>query len=147
MVVGLPWFHIDVPESDANGKDETIDQTMPNVPKNPTSPSSVGSNSYRRGRAESKVPVVTTNGSKLGLSQPDLGFSNGFDGSSLVAHTFVNDDSNTSLYPPSKKTRLNFEEIWFHMKNNLDAKVCLLYQNLWPPLLLSFSEFIGSFIG
>ena len=61
--------------------------------------------------------------------------------------TCVNDDSNPSLYPPSKKTRLNFEEIWFHMKNNLDAKVCLLYQNLWPPLLLSFSEFIGSFIG
>ena len=32
------WFHIDVPESDANGEDETIDQPMPNVPKNPTSP-------------------------------------------------------------------------------------------------------------
>ncbi|KAK4566996.1 hypothetical protein RGQ29_003016 [Quercus rubra] len=39
--------------------------------------------------------------------------------------TCVNDDSNPSLYPPSKKTRLNFEEIWFHMKNNLDAKILL----------------------
>ena len=38
VVVGLPWFHIDVLESNANGKDETIDQPMPNVPKNPTSP-------------------------------------------------------------------------------------------------------------
>ena len=111
MVVGLPWFHIDVLESDANGKDKTINQTMPKVPKNPTSPSFVGSNSYQRGRAESKVPLVTTNGSELGLSQPDLEFKNGFDGSSSVVHTFVNDDSNTSLYPPSKKTRLNFKEI------------------------------------
>ena len=67
-----------------------------------------------------------------------MGFNNGFDGSSSVAHTFVYDDSNTSLYPPSKKTRLNFKEIWFHLKNNLDAKLCLLYQNLWLPLLLSF---------
>ena len=39
VVVGLPQFLIDVPESDANGEDETIDQPMPNVPKNPTFPS------------------------------------------------------------------------------------------------------------
>ena len=46
-----------------------------------------------------------------------------------------------------ESARLNFKEIWFHMKNNLDTKVCLLYQHLWLPLLLSLSKFIGLFIG
>ena len=57
------------------------------------------------------LPMDTTNGPRLGLGWPDLGFTDEFDqGSSSKAHTFPNfffffDDFNTNLYPPSMKMR------------------------------------------
>ena len=46
-------------------------------------------------------------------------FNSGADDSGLpIAHTYVNNGSNSKLYPSSKKARKSL--------SNLDAKVCLL---------------------
>ena len=81
---------------------------------------------------------------------PELGFgstvNDGFDlGSSLMAHTFINDDSDFNLYPPSKKRRTtwsNFEEMWLYPpKNSLEIMCILTPCCLMPRYFSIFSSF------
>ena len=60
-------------------------------------------------------------------------FNSGADDSGLpIAHTYVNNGSNSKLYPSSKKARKSL--------SNLDAKVCLLLQlHFWIHILIKGS--------
>uniref|UniRef100_A0A7N2M9I7 NB-ARC domain-containing protein n=1 Tax=Quercus lobata TaxID=97700 RepID=A0A7N2M9I7_QUELO len=86
------------------GQEETIDHPMPNVPKNTTCPTLDGFEFrlWKQSFRPTQIPTAMLKSREFEEIDP-RSFNNGEEDSGhSMAHTFINDCSNSKLHPPSK---------------------------------------------